>query len=342
MKIAQLAPLTERVPPVMYGGTEQVVGYLTEALIDLGHELTLFASGDSVTRAQLVPGSKSSLRLRGKTVKDPVARHVAMLGKLLKNRKQYDLIHFHIDYLHLPILRQLAVPTLTTMHGRLDLPELQAVLQQFPSAPLVSISNAQREPLGWANWMGTVYHGLPEDELIFRSNSEDYLAFLGRICPEKGLDRAIEIARKAGIPLKVAAKVDSADRDYFQSVIKPLLRQPYLDFIGEIGQEEKSAFLGGARALLFPIDWPEPFGLVMIEALACGTPVIAFDHGSVREIIEDGRSGYIVNDLPSAIEAVQKIDRLDRAACRQSFLERFTSRRMAENYTTLYEKLTTR
>jgi glycosyltransferase involved in cell wall biosynthesis len=252
------------------------------------------------------------------------------------------LIHFHIDYLHLPILRHLDVPTLTTMmHGRLDLPELQAVLQQFPSAPLASISNVQREPLSWANWMGTVYHGLPEDDLIFKSTAEDYFAFLGRICPEKGLDRAIEIARKTGIPLKIAAKVDSADRDYFQSVIKPLLRQPYLDFIGEIGQEEKSAFLGGARALLFPIDWPEPFGLVMIEALACGTPVIAFDHGSVREVIEDGRSGYIVNDLPSAIEAVQKIDRLDRTACRQSFLERFTSRRMAENYTTIYEKLTT-
>jgi glycosyltransferase involved in cell wall biosynthesis len=263
-----------------------------------------------------------------------------MLGKLLKDPEQYDVMHFHIDYLHLPILRQLAVPALTTMHGRLDLPELQAVFQQFPSAPVVSISNAQRRPMAWANWIGTVYHGLPENGLSFSPNPEGYLAFLGRICPEKGLDRAIEIARGAGLALKIAAKVDAVDRHYFESVIKPLLREPDVDFIGEIGQGEKSCFLGGARALLFPIDWPEPFGLVMIEAMACGTPVIAFDHGSVREIIEEGRSGYVVSDLSSAIEAVQKVDRLDRAVCRQSFLERFTARRMAENYLALYQQLT--
>jgi glycosyltransferase involved in cell wall biosynthesis len=339
MKIAQVAPLFERVPPELYGGTEQVVCHLTEALIDLGHELALFASGDSITRAELIPGCKSSLRLRGKTEKDPIARYIAMLGKLLKNAEQYDLIHFHIDYLHLPILQQLGVPALTTMHGRLDLPELQAVFQQFRSAPVVSISNEQRQPLPWANWVGTVYHGLPGDALSFSPNPEGYLAFLGRICPEKRADRAIEIARRAGLPLKIAAKVDKVDRDYFESVIKPLLREPGVDFIGEIAQEEKSSFLGGARALLFPIDWPEPFGLVMIEAMACGTPVIAFDHGSVSEIIEDGRSGYVVSDLSSAIEAVHRVDSLDRAVCRQTFLESFTARRMAEDYIAFYQRL---
>ena len=339
MKIAQVAPLFERVPPELYGGTEGVVSYLTEALIDLGHDLTLFASGDSITRARLIPGSKSALRLRGNAVKDSIALHVAMLGKLLKNVEEYDLIHFHIDYLHLPFLQQLPVSFLTTMHGRLDISELQAVFRQFPSAPVVSISNSQRKPLAWANWIGTVYHGLPEKNLTFSPKPEDYLAFLGRICPEKGLARAIEIACRGGLPLKIAAKVDAVDREYFNSVIEPLLRNPHVEFIGEIGQAEKAAFLGGARALLFPIDWPEPFGLVMIEALACGTPVVAFDCGSVPEIIEDGRSGYVVSNVADAIEAVQKIDRLDRAMCRRSFLERFTARRMAKDYLALYQEL---
>ena len=336
MRIAQVAPLYESVPPKNYGGTERIVSYLTEELVRQGHDVTLFASGDSVTKARLVAVSRRSLRMN-KHCTDQMAHHVLMLEQVSQHAHEFDVVHFHIDYLHFPLSRRASVPHVTTLHGRLDLPDLVPLYEQFRDMPILSISNAQREPLPWANWQGTVYHGLPEDLFRFRPKPENYLAFLGRISPEKRVDRAIEIAKRTGIPLKVAAKVDPVDKDYFDREIEPLLRNSAVNYVGEISDEEKDQFLGNAYALLFPIDWPEPFGLVMIEAMACGTPVIAYDGGAVSEVIEEGRTGFIVKGLEDATEAVRRVPELSRAYCREVFEKRFTAVRMASNYLQMYE-----
>jgi len=338
MRIAQVAPLFESVPPKLYGGTELVVSSLTEELVRLGHEVTLFASGDSVTGARLVPCCQESLRLSA-NCRDYLAFHLAMLEEVFAQRDEFDIIHFHIDYLHFPISQREEAVHVTTLHGRLDLPELSLIYRRFAEMPVVSISDAQRRPLPYANWQGTVHHGLPEDRHTFHEDPGKYLAFLGRISPEKRLDRAIEIATQAGVPLKIAAKIDRVDRDYFETVIRPLLDNPLVEFIGEIGCPEKNEFLGQAMALLFPIDWPEPFGLVMIEAMACGTPVIAFPRGSVPEIIEDGRSGFVVPSVSDAVKAVNRLAKIPREECRASFEQRFTASRMAEDYLVLYKRL---
>ncbi len=338
MKIAQVAPLYESVPPVTYGGTERVVSYLTEELVAQGQEVTLFASGDSQTAAKLVPGSPRSLRLSGKSI-DHLAHHIAMLDDVMRMAPEFDVIHFHIDYMHFPLSRYCALPSLTTLHGRLDLPDLIPVYKKFPDAPLVSISLSQRKPLPRVNWIGNVSHGLPMDLLTFEPEAGDYLAFLGRISPEKRVDRAIEIARRAGMPLKIAAKIDRVDRDYYESTIKPLMSDPNVEFIGEIGEHEKSEFLGNAFAYLFPIDWPEPFGLTMIEAMACGTPTIAFNCGSVKEVMQDGLTGFIVEDMNQAVAAVEKIPTIERTACRNVFEKRFTATHMAEKYVKLYQSM---
>ena len=338
MRIAQVAPLYESVPPQLYGGTERVVSYLTEELVEEGHDVTLFASGDSRTRARLVPVCARSLRLDPEQ-RDQLAHHVLMLEEVAKRAAHFDVIHFHIDYLHYPLSRRQRVPQLTTLHGRLDMPELGALYAEFRDMPVVSISDAQRAPLSHASWLGTVHHGLPVELLRFSPGPGSYLAFVGRTSPEKGLDRAIEIARRAGIELRVAAKVDDADRDYFREVIEPLLDGPLVEFVGEIGEAEKEEFLGNALALLFPIDWPEPFGLVMIEAMACGTPVIAFPGGSVVEIVEPGRNGFIVPDVDAAVTAVDKAGDLDRSLCRELFEARFSAQRMARDYLELYERV---
>src|SRR5262245_39991482 len=338
MKIAQVAPLYESVPPEQYGGTERVVSYLTEELIELGHEVTLFASGDSITSAELVPCCPRSLRTDPNRL-DPLAHHYLMLEEVFKRASQFDLIHFHIDYLHFPLSRRSRISQISTLHGRLDLPDLAPVYRQFRDMPLVSISDAQRRPIHWAQWLGTVYHGLPETLFKFHEAPGDYLAFLGRISPEKRVDRAIEIAKRAGMPLKIAAKVDKADRDYFEAVIKPLLDPSLVEFIGEIGGKLKEEFLGNAYALLFPIDWPEPFGLVMIEAMACGTPIIAYDRGSVPEVMENGVTGFIVNEIEQAVEAVGRVRDLSRASCREVFEKRFTARRMASDHVDAFVRL---
>jgi glycosyltransferase involved in cell wall biosynthesis len=338
VRIAQVAPLFESVPPKYYGGTERVVSYLTEELVRQGHDVTLYASGDSQTKARLAAGCRRSLRLDRGCV-DQLAHHVLMLEMVAKEADAYDVIHYHVDYLHFPLSRRMAVPHVTTLHGRLDIPDLAPMYREFVDMPVVSISNAQREPLAWANWQATIYHGLPRDLYRFRERHGSYLAFLGRISPEKRLDRAIEIARRIGMPLKIAAKVDSVDREYFTNTIQPLLRGRYTEYIGEIGEGEKDSFLGNAYALLFPIDWPEPFGLVMIEALACGTPVIAYARGSVSEVLEDGVTGFVVSDLAGAVRAAERVAHLDRRACRRAFEERFTVSRMAHDYVALYENL---
>jgi glycosyltransferase involved in cell wall biosynthesis len=339
MKIAQVAPLYESVPPQLYGGTERVVSYLTEALVRQGHQVTLFASGDSVTQARLVAPCPRALRL-DPTCGDPLAHHMVLLEQVFRQAQTFDLLHFHIDYFHFPLSRRQHIPTVTTLHGRLDLPDLIPVFQLFSSMPVISISNAQRAPLPGANWLGTVYHGLPDDLYTFRETPGTYLAFLGRIAPEKGVEDAIAIAQQAGMPLKIAAKVDRADRDYFQEVVQPLLHHnPLVDYIGEVGGEAKNIFLGEAYALLFPIDWPEPFGLVMIEALACGTPVIAYPRGSVPEVLEDGVTGWIVEGLEEAVQAVDRMPLLSRARCRQVFEERFSASRMVHDYVKLYRQL---
>ncbi len=338
MKIAQVAPLHESVPPRTYGGTERVVSYLTEALVDAGHEVTLYASGDSRTRAELVPVVEEGLRLKG-DCRDPLAHHVLMLDRVLRDAHRYDIIHFHIDYLHFPLARALSLPQLTTLHGRLDIPDLAPLYRTYDDMPVVSISNDQRGPLPMADWVATVYNGLPEDLYRFHPEHQGYLAFLGRISPEKGITRALEIAKAVGMPLKVAAKIDAVDRQYYEEIVAPQMDHPLIEYVGEIGEADKGDFLGGARALLFPIDWPEPFGLVMIEAMACGTPVIAYRRGSVPEVIEDGRSGFIVDHLSGAIEAVSRIDEIDRAACRAAFEARFTARHMAAAYVAAYEKV---
>jgi glycosyltransferase involved in cell wall biosynthesis len=327
----------ESVPPKLYGGTERVVSHLTDELVRQGHDVTLFASGDSRTSASLVPVCPSALRLSGCT--DSLAEHVLLVEEVARRISDFDVIHFHIAHLHYPVMRRVDVAHLTTLHGRLDLPELGPLYREYADIPVVSISDAQRQPLPHANWLGTVYHGFPVNAFTFRRDPNRYLAFLGRISPEKRVDRAIAIATACGWRIRIAAKVDPADAAYFATEIQPLLDHPLVEFIGEIGDEEKGDFLGNARALLFPIDWPEPFGLVMIEALACGTPVVAFRGGSVPELLEHGVTGFIVDDLDAAIDATRQIDRLDRRACRDAFEQRFTVRRMAEQYVELYERV---
>jgi glycosyltransferase involved in cell wall biosynthesis len=338
MRIAQVAPLHESVPPQLYGGTERIVHYLTEELVALGHDVTLYAAGDSRTAAELISACPRSLRLDPACL-DPLAPHFTMLELLSRQHRDYDIIHFHIDYLHFSISRLLGLRQLTTLHGRLDMPELQPLYQAYDDMPVVSVSDAQRRPLPHANWLGTVPHGLPEDLFAFRPEPSGYLAFVGRISPEKRVDRAVEIAKALNKPLRIAAKIAKADRDYYEEQIAPLFDHPLIEFVGEIEDHEKQTFLGDADALLFPIDWPEPFGLVMIEAMACGTPVIAFDHGSVREVLEDGVTGYIVDDVPAAIEATRRALGLDRRRIRQTFEQSFTARRMARDYVELYREL---
>ena len=338
MKIAQVAPLYESVPPKLYGGTERVVSYLTEELVRQRHQVTLFASGDSVTQARLVEACSRSLRLNQECV-DQLAHHIVLLEQVFRQASAFDLIHFHIDYLHFPLSVRQHIPTVTTLHGRLDLPDLVPLYQTFPTMPVVSISNSQRAPLPSINWLGTVYHGLPEDLYTFRETPGTYLAFLGRIAPEKGVDQAIAIAQQAGMPLKIAAKVDRADREYFREVVQPLLNNPLVEYIGEVGEDNKDTFLGEAYALLFPIDWPEPFGLVMIEAMACGTPVIAYPRGAVPEVLEDGVTGWIVEGIEEAVQALERVPALSRARCRQVFEERFSASRMAHDYLRIYKRL---
>ena len=337
LRIAQVAPLTERVPPKLYGGTERVVAMLCDELVRQGHDVTLFASGDSQTSATLVPGCPEALRLINSP--DPLAIHLLMLEHVVQRAGEFDLIHFHTAPLHFSLARRLDTPHVTTLHGRLDLEPMIALYSEFPDLPFISVSDAQRAPLSRQNWVATVHHGLPVHELSFHPEAGSYLAFLGRISPEKRVDRAIEIATACGAPLKIAAKVDPADRDYFTSTIEPLLSHPLVEYIGEIGESEKSDFLGHARALLFPIDWPEPFGLVMIESIACGTPVVAFRGGSVEEIIDHGVTGFVVEDLDQAITATRQVDALDRRICRQQFDERFTATRMADDYVQVYTQL---
>jgi glycosyltransferase involved in cell wall biosynthesis len=338
MHIAQVAPLTEAVPPKLYGGTERVVSWLTEELVALGHDVTLFASGDSITKAKLEASWPRSLRLDG-SVRDPNALHMVMVEQVYRRASEFDLIHFHLDYYPFSLFMRQSTPFVTTMHGRLDLPEHQPVFDEFSSVPVVSISNAQRRALPQGNWVRTVYHGLPVDLLRPRPIKPSYFAFLGRIAPEKGLDRAIRIAEHCGIPLKVAAKVDRADREYYEDQIRPLMKSPLVEYIGEINDGDKSEFLSGAIALLVPIDWPEPFGLVMIEAMACGTPVIAFNRGSAPEVIEDDLTGFVVEDIKGAIGAVDRLGNLSREKIRARFEERFSSRRMALDYLSLYRRL---
>jgi glycosyltransferase involved in cell wall biosynthesis len=339
MRIAQIAPLYEAVPPKFYGGTERVVSYLTEALVDLGHDVTLFASGDSKTNAHLDAAWPRALRL-DPSIRDAFAPHMLLLEHVRQRAHEFDVLHFHLDYMPFSLFSRLDTPFVTTLHGRLDLPELQPMFNTFPNAPVISISNSQRMPLPQAGWLDTIYHGLPEHLLTPQTPAKpEYLAFLGRICPEKRADTAIKIAAQSGLPLKIAAKVDKVDQEYFKTVIEPLLKDADVEFIGEINEAQKPAFLGGAKALLFPIDWSEPFGLVMIEAMACGTPVIAFNRGSVPEVIDQGVTGFVVEDATSAVAAVQRLDTLSRTAIRAQFERRFTSKIMAQNYVDAYTTL---
>jgi len=339
MRIAQLAPLYESVPPRLYGGTERVVYYLTEELVRQGHDVTLYASGDSRTSARLRYIGDSALRLRGCSQSEALAQHLLMTEWLAQDADEFDIVHCHLDGLPFSLIRAHSLPAVTTLHGRLDLPETHSLFREFDDMCLISISNAQRAPVPWASWFATVYHGLPENLYALHEQPGQYLAFLGRISPEKRVDRAIEIARRVGMPLRIAAKVDAADRDYFEQHIEPLLDDPLVEFIGEISEPAKAAFLGNAWALLFPIDWPEPFGLVIIEAMACGTPVIAFPCGSVPEILEDEVTGYIVKSVEEAADAVRRIPLIDRKNCRAVFEERFSVRRMCEGYLDAYERV---
>jgi glycosyltransferase involved in cell wall biosynthesis len=343
MKIAQIAPLAESVPPRLYGGTERVVSYLTEELVRLGHDVTLFASGDSQTSARLVACAPRALRLDPR-VRDPLPHHLLMIERVRSRAHEFDVLHFHVEHVHLPLFRPMARKCVTTLHGRLDLPDLAALYREFADMPLVSISDAQRKPLAHANWVGTVYHGLPEPVCPFNPaprgpHGAPCLAFLGRISPEKGIERAIEIARRAARPLRIAAKIDQSEEGYWRSRIAPLLSGPLVDFLGEVNEEDKPALLGNASALLFPIDWPEPFGLAMIEAMSCGTPVIAWPNGSVPEIVEHGVTGFIVSSIEEAVAAVHEAPRLDRAQVRRRFEERFSAARMARDYLAVYRRL---
>ncbi|WP_322106852.1 glycosyltransferase family 4 protein [Paraburkholderia sp. J41] len=336
MRIAQIAPLTESVPPKLYGGTERAVSYITEALVDLGHEVTLFASGDSVTRAKLEPVWPRALRL-DPSIRDRIAPHMLLMELVRRQADQFDVLHFHMDYYSFSVFKRQDTPFVTTLHGRLDLPEQQPVFDTFNTAPVISISNAQRQPLPQAHWLRTVYHGLPENLYTPQPVEQRYLAFLGRISPEKRVDTAIRIAERCGLPIRIAAKVDEADREYFEREIRPLLASPHVEYVGEINDSQKAEFLSGAHALLFPIDWPEPFGLVMIEAMACGTPVVAFNRGAVPEVVDDGISGFIVEDEIGAVAAINRIARVPRAGVRRRFEERFTSHRMAQEYVQAYQ-----
>jgi len=337
MKIAQIAPLIESVPPRLYGGTERIVSYLTEELVKQGHDVTLFASGDSLTSAKLVPCCQQALRL-DPSVRDHIPYFMVMLDKVRRLAAQFDVLHFHMDLYHFPLFSKSAAHTVTTLHGRQDLPDLKPLYAAFPDMPLVSISGAQRLPISDANFAGTVLHGLPRGLLTPTLHARgDYLAFLGRISPEKRVDRAIAIARAIGLPLKIAAKVDRVDQAYFETEIRPLLSLPGIDYIGEIDERAKGKFLGDARALLFPIDWPEPFGLVMIEAMACGTPVLAFRHGSVPEVIDEGVTGHVVGNVDEAILKMGSLLALDRGRVRRRFDERFSSARMAHDYVRVYQ-----
>ena len=339
MRIAQIAPLHEAVPPKLYGGTERVVSYLTEALVELGHDVTLFASGDSQTSAKLEAVWPQALRL-DPSIRDTVAPHMLLLEEVRRRADEFDILHFHIDYYPFTLFSRQDTPFVTTLHGRLDLPELQPIFDTFNQVPVVSISDNQRHPLPQAHWLRTVHHGLPETLLTPRADVKpSYLAFLGRISPEKRVDRAIRIAEQCGMPIKIAAKLDKADRAYYEEQIKPLFELPHVEYVGEINEAEKPAFLSGAHALLFPIDWPEPFGLVMIEAMACGTPVIAFNRGSVPEVIDNGVSGFIVEDELAAVAAVHRARALPRETVRRQFETRFSAKRMALDYVAAYEEL---
>ena len=338
MRIAQIAPLTEAVPPKLYGGTERVIAWLTEELVTLGHDVTLFASGDSQTSARLEAIWPRALRL-DTSVRDPMGLHMAMLEQVRRQSDHFDVLHFHLDYYPFSLFSRQTTPFITTLHGRLDLPEHQPVFTTFSSMPVISISNSQRRPVPQAGWVKTIYHGLPADLLTPKPVRPGYLAFLGRISPEKSVDRAIRIAERCGLPIKIAAKVDRADRDYFEEQIRPLMSLPFVEYLGEINDAQKPEFLSGAIALLVSIDWPEPFGLVMIEAMACGTPVIAFNRGSVPEIVEDGLTGFIVEDETSAVGAVGQLSTLSREGVRARFEERFTARRMANEYLAVYRQL---
>jgi glycosyltransferase involved in cell wall biosynthesis len=340
MRIAQVAPLYESVPPRLYGGTERVVSYLTEELVRMGHEVTLFASGDSETQAKLISACPRAL-WRDCDCREALPHHVRLMELVFRDVSRFDIIHFHCDYLHFPLLRRHSCPNVTTLHGQLHLPDLLSLFQEYPEVPLVSVSDRQRRPIPWANWQATVHHGLPRDLHTFRAGPGNYLAFLGRISPDKGPDRAITIARRAGWKLKVAAKVYPEDRDYYHQTIEPRLREvgSMVEFVGEVGGRDKDELLGNAAALLFPIDWPEPFGLVMIEALACGTPVVAFRNGSVPELIEDGVTGFIVDSVEEAVGAVRRVAGLSRPLCRQAFEERFDATQMARDYVEVYQRL---
>lgn len=338
MRIALVSPLHESVPPQAYGGTERVVSYLAEELVRRGHDVTLYASADSKTSARLVPCCTRSLRL-DPDCRDPLAHHVVQLEKVLCDADWFDVIHWHTEHVHLPYARRLRVPSLTTLHGRLDLPDLLPLYAEFHDAPLISISDAQRTPLPAAHWMQTIYHGLPPDLYRPGGGEGGYLAFLGRLSREKRVDRAIRIAIESGLPLKIAAKLDEADRTWFEEEVVPLLDHPLIELVGEIGEDRKQDFLGAARALLFPIDWPEPFGLVMIEAMACGTPVVAYRNGSVPEIIEDGVTGFVVDHDEAAVDAVRRLDALSRAVCRSRFEQRFTVTQMVNAHEALYTSM---
>lgn len=339
MRIAQVGPLIESVPPQLYGGTERVVSYLTEELVAQGYDVTLFASGDSITSARLLSVCDRALRL-DPFCRDALPYQILLLEQVLRHADEFDIIHFHTDLIHYPVFSRHTTPTVTTLHGRLDLPDILPLYRKFKEIPLVSISDAQRQPMPWLNWQATVYHGLPPSLLSFSPIAGKYLAFIGRICPEKRPDQAIAIARQSGLPLKIAAKVDDADRDYYETVIRPLLNASHnVEYIGEITEAEKSAFLGEASAVLLPIDWPEPFGLTMIEAMACGTPTIAYRAGSVPEVIDDGVTGFIVDNVDAAVRAIEHAVSLDRRAVRDRFERRFTADRMAHDYVDVYNTL---
>ncbi len=338
MRIAQVSPLAESVPPRLYGGTERIVSYLTESLVQSGHDVTLFASGDSVTSAKLVSAWDRALRLAKRTV-EPLAVHLTMVEQVFKRADDFDVIHFHTEQLHLPVAVRCGTASLTTLHGRLDIPGLEQLYEVYREHPLVSISEAQRRPLPLANWLATVHHGLPLELYEATEAPGKYLAFLGRVCSEKGVRQAIEIARQTGVPLKIAAKVARKDRDYFAREVEPRIDGALIEFVGEITEREKTRFLGDATALLFPIAWPEPFGLAMIEAMACGTPVIALGRGSVPEIVDQGVTGFVAKDLDEAIRCVKSVDRLDRRLCRARFEQRFSAARMAGEYVRAYESL---
>ncbi len=338
MKIAQVAPLWESVPPVLYGGTERVVSFITEELVRQGHEVTLFASGDSTTKAHLVPMCPEALRL-SKVVMNYDAPMIAMLEQAFNPSGEFDLIHSHLEFLPFPLAKRSRTPVLTTLHARLDLPELLPVFRKFAGLPLVSISDAQREPIPWANWQATIHHGLPQDLYTLHADQGKYLVFLGRVAPEKGLDQAIEIAKRVDMPLRIGAKIDPSNAEYYREVIEPLLDHPLIEFVGEVTDLEKDDFLGDAYAMLAPYDWPEPFGLVFIESLACGTPVIAYRRGSVPEIIDHGVTGFVCDTMEDMTQSVRHVSLLNRAHCRQSFDARFSVERMVRDYVRVYERI---